>query len=46
MATDRKVLVLCTDGAAELLVVTLVTTAMWKRRWEKNDKSRDGEVKD
>ena len=46
MAMDREVLVLCADGAAELLVVTLVTTAAWKRRWEKNDESRDGKVRD
>lgn len=46
VATDRQVFVLCTDGAAELLVVALVTTASWKRRWEKNDESRDGKVRD
>lgn len=37
---DRQVFVLCTDR------VTLVTTATGERRWEKNDESRDGKVRD
>lgn len=46
MTTDWQVFVLRTDGAAELLVVALVTAASWKRRWQKNDESRDGKMRD
>lgn len=45
-AKGRQVLVLCADWAAELLVVALVPTATWKRRWEKNDESGDWTVRD
>lgn len=43
---DRQVVVFCTDRAAELLVVTLVATAVWKRRREKKDKRGVRKVRD
>lgn len=46
MVVDGQVVFLCTDRAAELLVVTLVKTAERRKRWEKNDESRDGEVEE
>ncbi|TNN58504.1 hypothetical protein EYF80_031307 [Liparis tanakae] len=39
-STDRQVFVLCTDGATEPVVVTVVTTASRKRRWAKRDEIR------
>lgn len=44
--TNRQVLVVCAHGAAELFVVALVTTARWKRRWEKNGESRGRKGRD
>lgn len=41
---DWQVVVLCTDRAAELLVVTLVTAAGWKKRWEGNNGRRDAQM--